>query len=310
MSPFRHFRPTLLLSIAGLTLTACLPAVVHADPASQAKSANYNFSYKIAGDRSIAPVQVFDNGARTYIQFKDMNVLPAIFADTPLGLVLLKPNAGYDVEPPYVIIRSIEPELVLTLNKHKATISYQGPITEFVSRTPVMFGAQQPVGMSRDPVLPVTPTEFKRSQTLAAASAAKPEPGTTVTEPQQAPVGVWTKVSDSATVKPAASTPLLATGLAETTRIDPVEAAPVHWTIARGESISQALRKWCKQSPDYTLAWEAPELIAQADIDLPDMAFEKSVTLVIEALNRSSASGTLHAQFMRANHPKILRVTE
>ena len=162
----RYFiHPAIL--IVGLLLLQPCHAQAEAGLMPNARTSSYNFAYKIAGDRTVAPAQVFDNGSRIYLQFHDMSTLPAIFADTPVGEVLLKPGVEYSVEPPYVVIRNIEPELILMMNKRKATISYQGPITEFVTKTPVMYGAKQPIALSTDIAPPITPDAFAKNRQSA-----------------------------------------------------------------------------------------------------------------------------------------------
>ena len=87
----RYFiHPTIL--IVGLLLLQPCHAQAEAGLMPNARMSSYNFAYKIAGDRTVAPAQVFDNGSRIYLQFHDMSTLPAIFADTPVGEVLLKPG--------------------------------------------------------------------------------------------------------------------------------------------------------------------------------------------------------------------------
>jgi hypothetical protein len=164
------------LLIVGLLLLQPCYAQAEAGSLPNSRTASYNFDYKIAGDRAVAPAQVFDNGSRIYLQFRDMNTLPAIFSDTPMGEVLLKPGIEYTVEPPYVVIRNIEPELILMMNKRKATISYQGPITEFITKTPVMYGAKQPIALSTDIAPPITPDAFAKNRQNAQHTSAETTP--------------------------------------------------------------------------------------------------------------------------------------
>jgi hypothetical protein len=168
----QYFIHPALLIVSLLLLQPCY-AQAEAGSLPNTRTASYNFDYKIAGDRAVAPAQVFDNGSRIYLQFHDMSTLPAIFADTPMGEVLLKPGIEYTVEPPYVVIRSIEPELILMMNKRKATISYQGPITEFITKTPVMYGAKQPIALSTNIAPPITPDAFVKDRQNAQSASTK-----------------------------------------------------------------------------------------------------------------------------------------
>lgn len=45
----------------------------------------FNFEWALSGDRSIAPLQVFDNGLQTWLQFAAGTPVPAIFARTGIG---------------------------------------------------------------------------------------------------------------------------------------------------------------------------------------------------------------------------------
>lgn len=95
----------------------------------QVHAATYNFTYRIAGDAGIAPVQAFDDGEKIYIQFRDVKLLPAIFADTPAGQVLLRLGIDYDVEVPFVVIRRIEPELIFVVRQRRAFLRYASTAT-------------------------------------------------------------------------------------------------------------------------------------------------------------------------------------
>lgn len=81
-------------------------------------------------------------------------------------------------------------------------------------------------------------------------------------------------------------------------------ATTASWKIRSGDKISEAFSRWAK-SAGWQLAWEAPDLISQADIDL-DATFEEAVGKVIDALNRSG--GGLQAKFYASNH--VLRILE
>src|SRR5690606_40040164 len=46
-------------------------------------AAAYDFAYRLSGDRRVAPVQVFDDGRTTWLQFQPGQTLPAVFVATP-----------------------------------------------------------------------------------------------------------------------------------------------------------------------------------------------------------------------------------
>ncbi|MFT4066699.1 TrbG/VirB9 family P-type conjugative transfer protein [Paraburkholderia sp.] len=101
MKPF-----TALLSPTVL-LTACLLQSACAEPPT-AIAPVYDFDWDLGGDAAVRPYQVFDDGQRIYLQFDDPKRVPAIFADTPGGLVLLR----WRPDPPYVVVDRLDPALV------------------------------------------------------------------------------------------------------------------------------------------------------------------------------------------------------
>lgn len=77
-----------------------------------------------------------------------------------------------------------------------------------------------------------------------------------------------------------------------------------HWKIQSGERISEALSRWAK-SANWQLVWDAPELVAEVDIDLSG-SLEDVVGNVVTALNRTGNS--LQAKFYNSN--RVLRIVE
>jgi len=73
-----------------------------------------NFNYKVKQDKKMAPVIAFDDGEFTYLQFKDLKELPAIFMVGPDGKESL---ANFRIKGPYVIIERIGSEFVLRNGK-------------------------------------------------------------------------------------------------------------------------------------------------------------------------------------------------
>jgi type IV secretion system protein VirB9 len=68
------------------------------------KPTDYNFNYALTGAHEIAPVRVFDDGEFTYMQFRALTDLPAIFLvdkDKQQSVV------NYRVEGPYVVIERL-----------------------------------------------------------------------------------------------------------------------------------------------------------------------------------------------------------
>ncbi|MEX3846293.1 transglycosylase SLT domain-containing protein [Paraburkholderia sp. BR10882] len=83
---------------------------------SSATAGSYNFSWAITGADAAKPVQVFDDGAKVYVQFGDLKRVPAIFADTPRGRVVLR----WEAQPPYAVISSPERRLIFQIGSAEA----------------------------------------------------------------------------------------------------------------------------------------------------------------------------------------------
>lgn len=109
-------------------------------PASQAIAQGaapgaYSFGWTVTGSDDVKPVQVFDDGAKIYVQFSDMKRPPAIFADTPRGRVLLR----WEAQPPYAVIASLEQTLIFQIGTMEARAQRTG---NGDTRRPLPVGAQ------------------------------------------------------------------------------------------------------------------------------------------------------------------------
>src|SRR5699024_11529090 len=108
---------SLLISISGCAhwsefLAGNRPSVVTPSPQARA----FNLYWELSGEPSVAPVQVFDDGHRTWLQFQPQHVLPAIFERTPSGEVLL----GYRRHLDYVVLDTVVSELLFQGGSAKA----------------------------------------------------------------------------------------------------------------------------------------------------------------------------------------------
>jgi outer membrane protein OmpA-like peptidoglycan-associated protein len=100
-----------------LALSLCLTPVIGAAPD---RWGGYDFAYQSTGDARIKPVQVFDDGRTTFFQFRAGEAVPAIFADTPSGPVLLMPVS----EGPYVKVPSTPRSFVLKMGRAVSHVNY------------------------------------------------------------------------------------------------------------------------------------------------------------------------------------------
>lgn len=76
----------------------------------------HDFDWRMSGGAEVRPHQVFDDGQRVYLQFDDPKYVPAILADTPDGLMLLR----WRPDPPYVVVDQMYPALVFRVGASEA----------------------------------------------------------------------------------------------------------------------------------------------------------------------------------------------
>ncbi len=104
-----------ILSI--LSLSLALTPVIGAAPD---RWGSYDFAYQSTGDVRVKPVQVFDDGRTTFFQFRSGEAVPAIFAETPGGPMLLMPVS----EGPYVKVPSTPRTFLLKMGQASSRVTY------------------------------------------------------------------------------------------------------------------------------------------------------------------------------------------
>ncbi|MDN5844125.1 MAG: TcpQ domain-containing protein [Alcaligenaceae bacterium] len=85
----------------------------------------YSFDWRLSGDPQVAPLQVFDDGRRTWLQFAGDHAAPAVFRREPSGDVLLDTAR----EGGFLVIKGVWPHLVLR-GGHLVAHVRQGPATD------------------------------------------------------------------------------------------------------------------------------------------------------------------------------------
>ncbi|NYT57448.1 TcpQ domain-containing protein [Alcaligenaceae bacterium] len=68
----------------------------------------YSFDWQLSGSRKVAPLQIFDDGRRTWLQFAPQQAVPAIFELAAGGARPL----SYTREGPYIVLAGIWPQLM------------------------------------------------------------------------------------------------------------------------------------------------------------------------------------------------------
>jgi hypothetical protein len=163
------------------------PASPTAVPAiSQATPGSYNFGWTIAGAEAAKPVQVFDDGTKVYVQFGDLKRVPAIFADTPRGRVVLR----WEAQPPYAVISSPERKLIFQIGSAEATAqksTTSGSVGTATAQAPATAASEAGVIAASKPVAVRGASAVSTDALwyITASSAAK-APATVVPAPQAA----------------------------------------------------------------------------------------------------------------------------
>jgi type IV secretion system protein VirB9 len=88
---------------------------------------DFNFKYKISGDKQVKPARVFDDGQFTYFSFDSLQDLPAIFiigADGNESLV------NFRMEGAYVVVERLGEMYVLRNGKRKARVTNQAMLAK------------------------------------------------------------------------------------------------------------------------------------------------------------------------------------
>ncbi|HET8597232.1 MAG TPA: TcpQ domain-containing protein [Castellaniella sp.] len=185
----------------------------------------YDFGWRLSGDPDLAPLQVFDDGRETWLQYPAAQPAPAVFVRTAAGDRLTRPRRDGD----YLVVRGVPDHLVMRgglLSAH----------------------ARRQAGRAADPVLPggagqgATPTAVAAlsAETLAGpavvpAPADKPAPvlpvpaaSTALTPTPAAPAPRVPRPPSPAPTRPAAgAAPVPAAPIAVSARVPRPEPAPV-----------------------------------------------------------------------------------
>lgn len=125
----------------------------------------YDFSYATAGDVSARPIQVFDDGRSTFMQFRPGTAIPAIFS-TKTGAPQL---VAAVLEGPYVRIPDVHGSFVLQAGRAQAQVLHSGGVRAEAPRLsvntpegkqPHVPGSPYPQGaqvVASIPPVPMTP---------------------------------------------------------------------------------------------------------------------------------------------------------
>ncbi len=207
--------------VAGTALVAACapppswwPAAATAAPTAAVASHSYRFDWVLSGDPAVAPLQVFDDGRRTWLQFAQDQAAPALFGRTAGGEQLLHAQA----EGAYLRLDGVWPTLV-----------FRGGRLQALAQRPEAASVEAPASL----VLPPD-TDRPASAQEDAPGLAAPSAAAAAIAPASA-VQVLA-VDDGGRVQPAYDLRLddrtLRQALARWSRLAGWTFAPEHWAVA------------------------------------------------------------------------------
>ncbi|MBU9546565.1 TrbG/VirB9 family P-type conjugative transfer protein, partial [Burkholderia multivorans] len=174
----------------------------------------YNFGWTVTGADQAKPTQVFDDGARIYVQFSDMKHVPAIFTETSSGRVLM----SWELQFPYAVLTRPAQTLIFQLGPFEAR-AQRG-----ATGATAAAGAEAGTGGTPRPAAATVATG------QAPAPAAKPAAGATPAKRAASTDALWYLNTGSPST-PAANTaaapaPAATTPSAVTSSAAPAAASP------------------------------------------------------------------------------------
>ncbi|MFJ0893367.1 TrbG/VirB9 family P-type conjugative transfer protein, partial [Bordetella bronchiseptica] len=149
-------------SLSIVCLLAVLQACAGPRPAAvaaawdEAPAGQYRFDWQLSGDPAVAPLQVFDDARRIWLQFAPGQPIPAIFAHGAGG----ERPVPYLRRDPYIVVDGAWPALSLRGGRYVARIQRSG--------APIPAGA--PVVRAEGPApVPATPSAVAPAEAAEAA---------------------------------------------------------------------------------------------------------------------------------------------
>lgn len=200
-----------------------------------ARADTYDFAYAISGDPRVTPIQVFDDGKRTWLQFVSPGPPPVILAVTPAGQAVLNPKP----EGQFVVIDRVERQLAIVLGPARATVRYKGTRAE----APAMFGASAPAKATGKAPAPVP------AEQLLAARKTRPLPSASAQSvASDVPISV-------PTVEPA----LASSQPVEGAQDAKATAKPLPtWSVQAGDMLRKTLTEWSARA-GWSFVWGLPD---------------------------------------------------
>jgi outer membrane protein OmpA-like peptidoglycan-associated protein len=123
----------------------------------------FSFDYQLVGDATAKPLQVFDDGKKTYLQYRSNQDIPA-FITASTGELMLPTQSG-----PYTVLEGVPRDFLASMGSSSARITHASAMSnaaQYVSRT----------NPSAVPTQRINPQEVIARATQAAAVAPSYQP--------------------------------------------------------------------------------------------------------------------------------------
>lgn len=102
-----------------LGLCVCVATLANAQ---KVMNRGFDFAYDIGGDPRSSPLQVFDDGERTYFQFRSSDATPLIHT----VVASVRVAQAFERRPPYLIVAGLNEKYVLSNGLGTSTVEYVG----------------------------------------------------------------------------------------------------------------------------------------------------------------------------------------
>lgn len=251
------------------------------DDSPAAAAGSYSFAWRLSGDRRAGPLQVFDDGRNTWLQFAPAQTVPAIFAQTSHGDQLLR----YRPQGQYVVLDGVWPVLMLRVGGLESRVerlaaggSLQGPGSSPAQESDTLPDrVESPSNNGGDvPALSVSPHIGSVEHVATADAVAQVAPGN---------IELSTALSEPAAVALTAFTPTPV--VAESALSAPeMVSTPAYRVSPQDGNIRLLLSRWANSS-----GWVFEPEHWAVDVDIPivgSAAFELEFDAAVQQLLAST----------------------
>jgi hypothetical protein len=256
------------------------------DQEKRFESAQYRFDWQLSGEPGVGPLQVFDDGRQTWLQFGTQQVVPAIFSRDSTGDTLLT----YHQQGPYVVLPGVWPLLVLRGGKLESRIERVDNTSAAVSPGPALTEDEAVtlrIGSATDEPVVLEPGPMKGEPivSLVAAnvdelstSSAVPTPSLRVVKPVQA-VPTSTASSENHVFE--------LTAASFTT--EAIDRSSVGFTVGpEDQNLRLALMRWARNA-----GWRFDVEHWDVDVDIPIVGVASFPGAFIQSVQDLTASTEL-----------------